>query len=437
MGGIPTEWVDPELKRWATAREVDIVDAINETGSGAAAAVKLGINKSNVNRAVARLKKRAARQEDLAARKAKLVPTMEAVEVTDQYGADGELTSFSVRQRPVAEDTLGRPDRPLPGFAYKQISTLYGRDNEKMLEWQIQSPDTARRWLEIEDAIERRVEAVVPREPAPLPAILGPANMLNQVTIADGHVGALAWDTETASGNWDLNIARETLLTGACWLMDSLPPAEELLLMVLGDFLDSDGYAPLTPASKHLLDVDGRYPKIADVGSDVIEAAVAHGLKRYARVRLVIKPGNHDPQSAWWMRKLFTRIFQNEPRVIVEPSIRPYWAMLFGKTMISSHHGDKATLNELPGIFAADFAETWGKATYRICHTGHLHHKHFIIHSGKELRGMMVYQHPTLAARNAWAADKGLAAARELLGHSYHANGAMVTTLHFTPDLLG
>jgi hypothetical protein len=305
-------------------------------------------------------------------------------------------------------------------------STLRNADGEVVLEWEKTSVSHS-----------RRIEAVTPAMPRPVPDSLGPDNILNQVTIADGHVGALAWDTETGSGNWDLDISRETLLSGACWLMDNLPPARELLLVILGDFTDTDGYLPLTPASKHLLDVDGRYPKIADVGSEVIEAAVNHGLSRYARVRLVIKPGNHDPLSAWWMRKLFARVYENEPRVTVETSIRPYWVMLFGKTMIATHHGDKASLNELPGIFAADFAPQWGQATYRICHTGHMHHKHFIVHSGKELRGMMIYQHPTLAARNAWAADKGLAAARELIGHCYHASGALITTLHFSPELMG
>lgn len=322
-----------------------------------------------------------------------------------------------------------------PGYLMGKVTVQRNAGGEVERTWERQSPDDARD-TEICEALDRRINQITPIKPSPLPNVLGPTNIMNQVTIADGHVGALAWDKETGSGDWDLNIARDTLLTGACWLMDNLPAAEDLLLVILGDFTDTDGYAPLTPASKNLLDVDGRYPKIADVGSDVIEGAVLHGLRRYKRVRLVIKPGNHDPLSAWWMRKLFTRIFEHEPRVTVEQSIRPYWAMLFGKTMISTHHGDKARLGELPGIFAADFAQMWGQATYRICHTGHMHHKHFIVHSGVEERGMMVYQHPTLSARNAWAADKGLAAARELLGHSYHANGAMAQTLHFSPEML-
>jgi hypothetical protein len=321
-----------------------------------------------------------------------------------------------------------------PGYLMGKVTVQRNADGDVERTWERQSPEP--RDAEIVEALDRRIECIAPLEPRLLPDVLGPANILNQVTIADGHVGALAWNKETGSGDWDLNIAKDTLLTGACWLIDNLPAASELVLVILGDFTDTDGYLPLTPASKHVLDVDGRFPKIADVGADVIEAAVIHGLGRYASVRLVIKPGNHDPLSAWWMRKLFTRIFEREPRVTVEQSIRPYWAMLFGKTMIATHHGDKARLGELPGIFAADFAEMWGKATYRICHTGHMHHKHFIVHSGKEERGMMVYQHPTIAARNAWAAEKGLAAARELLGHSYHANGAMAQTLHFSPEML-
>lgn len=311
-----------------------------------------------------------------------------------------------------------------------------GMTGEVERTWERQHPDRDR--LEaINAAIDNKIAGVTPRAPVPAPASLGPSHLLNQVTIADGHVGALAWNPETGSGNWDLDIAHDTILAGACWLMDNLPDASELLLMVLGDFTDTDGYLPLTPASKNVLDVDGRFPKIADVAIAIIEEAIAHALTRYGRVRLVIKPGNHDPLSAHWMRKLFVRIFAAEPRVIVEESLRPYWAHLHGKMMIASHHGDKAKLSELPGIFAADFAELWGKAVYRVCHTGHMHHKHFVVHSGKEARGMMVYQHPTVAARNAWAAEKGLSAARELVGHSYHSAGAMLSTLHFNPELMG
>lgn len=391
--------LDPQLADFAASeRQREYILAVIEHGSNNKAAKALGVSRRTLDKAIDRVRLIAAQRG---------------------YSPDHGMTKLVPQ-----------------GFKVKGVSTLYDADGVQRAQWIKSSAEDERRATEIEDALDRRIEQIKPLKPSSAQKVIGPDQILNQVTIADGHVGALAWNRETGSGDWDLNIARDTLLGGACWLMDNLPSAGELLLCILGDFTDTDGYLPLTPASKHVLDVDGRFPKIADVGSEVIEASVLHGLLRYKRVRLVIKPGNHDPLSAWWMRKLFTRIFENEPRVIVEQSLRPYWAMLFGKTMIATHHGDKAGLNELPTIFAADFAQMWGQATFRICHTGHLHHKHFIVHSGKELRGMMVYQHPTLAARNAWAADKGLAASKELLGHSYHANGAMAQTLHFTPEML-
>lgn len=322
-----------------------------------------------------------------------------------------------------------------PGYLMGKVTVQRDRSGAVERTWERQSP-AADLLEDIDRKIDERLARIEPLPPVPVPDVFGPAHLLNQVTISDGHVGALAWTPETGTPGWDLQIARDTLLSGACWLMDNLPSAETLLLLINGDFTDTDGSVPVTPQSKNILDVDGRFPKISDVAEEIIEQAVLHGLKRYAKVLLVIMPGNHDPNAAMWMRKLFRRIFQNEPRVTVDPSLRHYWAMLFGKTMITAHHGDKARLGELPGIFAADFAPMWGQATYRVCHAGHLHHKDLIFHSGKELRGMLIIQHPTLASRNAWAAEKALAAARELLGHTYHTNGAMVTTLHFSPELM-
>jgi len=131
------------------------------------------------------------------------------------------------------------------------------------------------------------------------------------------------------------------------------------------------------------------------------------------------------------------RAFRDNPRVIVDECIRQYWCMLFGKTLIAAQHGDKAKLEQIPMIFAADFAQQWGVTTYRVCHSGHWHHEKTILSQGRELTGMYMIQHPTMERRNAWAADKGLIAARQLAGHTYHEKGALVTTLNYNPDVFG
>lgn len=323
-----------------------------------------------------------------------------------------------------------------PGYLMGKVTVTRNKHGEVDRTWERMAPE-ADAIKAIENAIDRRIERIKPLPPVKPPKTFGPDNTFNQVSIFDGHIGAHAWGRETGSGNWDLKLAREHLTVSAAWLLDNLPAAQDCLVMIGGDFTEVDGYKPLTPEHGHLLDADGRYPLVFEVAEDVIEATVLHALRRYRHVHLTIRPGNHDKQTAFALRRVFMRVFRENPRVFVDESLREYWAMEFGRTMICCHHGDKARLNDLPGIFASDFAPMWGRTSYRICHSGHWHHEKTVISRGVELTGMTMYQHPTMERRNAWAAGKGLIAARQLVGHSYHVGGALITQLHFNPEIHG
>lgn len=327
-------------------------------------------------------------------------------------------------------------DGVAPGYLMGKVTVQRGPSGEVERTWERQSPEQDA-FAAIEEAIERRAERITPLPEIAAPESFGQESLLNQVSIFDGHIGAHAWGRETGSGNWDLKIARHHLITSACWLLDNLPAAQDCLVLIGGDFTEVDGYKPLTPEHGHLLDADGRYPLIFEVAEEVIEATVCHALKRYRNVTLSIRPGNHDKQTAFSLRRVFMRVFRDNPRVTVDDGLRDYWAMEFGKTMIACHHGDKAKLEALPGIFAADFAPMWGRTTFRVCHSGHWHHEKSLVSRGMERTGMHLYQHPTMERRNAWASGKGLIAARQLAGHSYHIGGGLVTQLHFNPDLHG
>lgn len=406
-----------------------------ERGTLKAAADASGMLRANFHKSLCQVLARAERYDGLKARGITPINGMDVRRVSTQHDKRGRVKQTSVVQTPVNGDV--DPGEPLPGFAYKRISTLSDGQGERLIEWKIQSPEIAGLWQQIEETLERRIErAVSPVSPRPMPAIVGPSQLLSQATIADGHVGALGWRPETGAANWDLKQAHHNLLGGTCFLIDNLPLSQELLLAVIGDYADTDGFLPLTPASKHLLDVDGRFPKIADTAIEIIEAAVAHALLRFAIVRIVFQPGNHDPLTTFWLRRLFARIYKDEPRVIVDQSLRNIWVMEFGKTLVVLTHGDKIPMARLPHVVACDFPEEWGRTTQRFGHTGHLHHEHEIKTVGKERDGMTIYQHPTVSSRNMWAAEKGLSAARQLVGHSYRAEGGLAGKLYFHPDML-
>lgn len=73
----------------------------------------------------------------------------------------------------------------------------------------------------------------------------------------------------------------------------------------------------------------------------------------------------------------------------------------------------------------------WGATTKRYVHTGHRHHV-----EEKEYCGITVVQHPTLAARDAYAARGGWIAERQVTAITYHKLYGRVHTDTVVPEML-
>lgn len=426
----PAPLIDPDFRQYATARQVEIIEAVLQTGSSTAAAELLGINRSNVSRAITAVEARAARLRHLEERRAKLVPSMDATRVTDRYDADGGLEGFSVEQRPASEDGIATPDAPLPGFVYKRISTLYDRASEKTLEWQIQSPERRQLWDMIQHAVEGLRADIVPVAPLAAPTHVL-AHLLTLYTFTDYHVGMLAWHRE-GGADWDVKIAEDLGTRAMQAMVAGAPAADTAVVNIQGDFLHWDGLLAVTPTHGHVLDADSRFGRVVDVAIRLIRRLVALALTKHQNVILMIVEGNHDLASSLWLRKLFAALYEVEPRVTVHDSELPYYAIEWGQTMLGFHHGHLKKNEALPALFAAQFRPMWGRCPKVYIHVGHRHHK-----DEKEHPGCFVIQHPTLAARDAHAARGGWWSERAIKAITYHREFGEAGTLTVTPEMLG
>jgi hypothetical protein len=148
-------------------------------------------------------------------------------------------------------------------------------------------------------------------------------------------------------------------------------------------------------------------------------------------VHLLIIEGNHDEASSIWLRKMFEALYENEPRLTVNDSELPYYVYQHGNVMLAFHHGHKLKNEQLPMLFAAQFPQMWGQTTKRYCHTGHRHHL-----DEKEYSGMTVTQHPTLSARDAYAARGGWIAERAAMAITYHCRAGQYGRVFVSPELL-
>jgi hypothetical protein len=382
--------VDPKLREWATARQCQFLDAIDEHGGLCAAATHLGLAHGTISNALASLKKKAARMG---------------------YSPEHFMT------------------HPVPdGFFLRGTSTYINKDGVVAGQWVKNQIDHDRQ-REIFEAAAAAFAETLPRVSAVAPPAKIDAALCNLIVFTDYHMGQLSWHRE-GGADWDLKIAESLLLSSFVHMVESAPQAAACVLTIQGDFLHSDGLLPLTPAHKNVLDTDGRFSKIVAAAIRVLRRLISHALAKHQAVHLIICEGNHDESGSLWLRHMFAALLENEPRLTVNDSELPFYVHQHGEVMLAFHHGHKVSNEQLPMLFAAQFPKMWGNTVKRYAHCGHRHHV-----DEKEYAGMTVTQHPTLAARDAHSARGGWISERAASLITYHEKYGQVGRTIVCPEM--
>jgi hypothetical protein len=315
------------------------------------------------------------------------------------------------------------------GFQVKGVSTLYGADNTVKAQW-VKSQIDPERQRELIEAALRAMGESIPRErPVPAPKCTT-AGLLNCYVVTDYHLGMLSWHEETGA-DWDTAIAEDLLVRWFERAIRQAPDAHTAVLAQLGDFLHWDGLDAVTPTSKHLLDADGRFPKLVRVAIRALRRVIRLLLAKHERVHLVMAEGNHDPASSIWLREWFAVLLEDDPRVTVDLSPDPYYCVEWGRTALFFHHGHKRKPADIDSVFVAKFREVFGRTKYAYAHMGHMHHV-----DQRETSLMVVEQHQTLAAPDAYAARGGWSSGRSAQVITYGKQSGECGRVRVTPEML-
>lgn len=334
----------------------------------------------------------------------------------------------AVRRRLVANtETEAMP--PPEGQVTAGVSTLYGEDGSVKLQWVKTKTDEEARLRAVEAAIEAMCAEVIPQKPIAAPALSMEA-LCNLYTLTDLHVGMHAWHKESGA-DWDLAIAEQVIKGCFAQMIASSPPAALGIVNQMGDFLHTDSFKAMTPASGHMLDADSRYQKIVEVGVRIMRFVINQALAKHQKVIVTVLDANHDPVGQTWQRVMLSALYENEPRIQIITSPSPFVALQHGKVMLCFHHGHLVKNDKLQGKFSALFPELWGATKRRYCHTGHLHHV-----EEKENDGLFVIRHPTLAAADAYSHRAGYIADRSATSICYHAEFGQVGRQTIVPEML-
>lgn len=366
------------LKYVETESQKEKLEAYIEHGSSRKAAAALGVNKSNVSRAIQTIRKNAIKRG---------------------YDPEHDMT------------------HPVPqGFAVKGVSTYYDEDGKIRGQWVKSHEDKKARI----NALVERLESFEwkPAPIIPLKEESHDSDLCTLLTLTDFHLGMYAYGKETGD-DWNTDMAASEYISAIQEMCDGSPNSETGILNLQGDFLHWDGLEAVTPTGKHQLDADTRFSRLIDTSLDVIMASVEIMLRKFSQVKVIVCEGNHDLVGSMWIRKAIKKIYENNDRVEIDDTDFPFYAHLHGDIMLGFHHGHKVKNGSLPALFSSEprYRSMWGSAAYTYIHTGHYHHSEQMMGEGG---GAIVERHPTLSGKDAYAARGGYHSWRAAHAITYH-----------------
>lgn len=364
---------------------------------------------------------------------------IEKAKIVDQYNNSDDkeaiarlynVHSATIRRWRQKQDLAEKNDHKIPmGMSIKGVSTLYDPDGNVKQEWVKVDRDKQKQ----EQALIAFVEGLKSKiEPAQPIEFKGQVNddLLSLYVLTDYHIGMMAWHKE-GGDNWDLDIAEHLLVKWFKSAINSAPDSKTAVLAELGDFMHFDSLESKTPASGHILDADSRLPKIVTMVIRVLRQVISMLLEKHEHVHFIPAEGNHNEASSVWVRAMFDVFYENEPRVTVDNTHTPYYCYEFGDVSLFFHHGHKKRINNVSEVFAGMFRDVFGRTKFSYGHMGHLHHKEV-----KENSMMIIEQHQTLAAKDAYASRGGYLSNRSASVINYHRNYGEVGRVTISPDML-
>jgi len=384
---------------------------IEHEGNATHAAASLGIARQTLCGAL----KAARKKADTALRPlAPMHPeghTLKGVSVK-RDGA-GNITSQWDKSREDRDDPPAFEPVP-PGHHVSKVSSFIGADGKVIAQW-VQAPqDKVAQENALEVALRESMRTyIVPVEPVTPPEFVD-IDTCAVIPIGDPHIGMLAHAPETGESS-DLKIQERDLLDAMDHLVEGMPRSHTCTIIPLGDNFHADDDNQRTPAHHHKLDVDGRAPKVAKMGVNVFRRLIDRALRRFQIVNVEVVSGNHDVVTSVWLRLALTLIYENEPRVWVNPSPSALRIWEFGLNMFGTCHGDGIKPADMVSVMHAREREIVGRTKFTYGFQGHKHKRE--VH---ERPGGVVEVFRTLVGKDAFAAKYGYESGQEIVGITYH-----------------
>ncbi|GJD31520.1 hypothetical protein PMNALOAF_2779 [Methylobacterium adhaesivum] len=247
----------------------------------------------------------------------------------------------------------------------------------------------------------------------PLPAV-SDADLLTVYPLPDLHLGMHAWGREVGE-SYDLKIAADRAREMSSDLIAQSRPSREAVILGLGDFFHMNDQKNQTPASGHILDVDGRWPKVLKTGIRLAMDMIELAAQKHERVTVRFLPGNHDPDATAALTAALAIFYERNPRITVDDDPSLVFYHRFGRVLLGATHGHTMKPERMAMMLAEDRPVDWGECHHKAVFFGHIHHE-----TAREVGTVRVESFNTIAGKDAYAHGGGYRSGKALNALTYH-----------------
>lgn len=226
---------------------------------------------------------------------------------------------------------------------------------------------------------------------------------LLEVSIADLHLGKLAWDGDSGD-TYNKDIAKRRffeVIDDAIYKTKTYD-FEKIVFVWSNDFFHYDTLNVTTTGGTRQ-DTDMKIAEMYQMGIEMLVSGIDKLVDFYkCPLETFYVGSNHDQMLSYFATQNLAAWYRNDSNVIVntDPKIRKY--IEFGKCLIQFSHGH-AEGKRIGQVMPVEEAEAWGRTLYREVHAGHFHSER----TKTEDNGIIVRYLGSPAGTDTWHYGKG------------------------------
>ncbi len=253
-------------------------------------------------------------------------------------------------------------------------------------------------------------------------------NTLVEINIPDLHLGRYSWEEETGH-TYDVETAAEEWLKAHEYFYTMYEDIDiDTIVMPIGsDFFNVDSLNNTTTRGTPQNE-DGSYMRSFNIGLEACVQAIDLW-RTLARVKIIIVPGNHDTQRAFYLGSNLKSWYRRDKDVDIDnsPTSRKY--IVFGRNLIGFTHGKKDH-KRLPTVFQKEMRPVLSQCDVVEWHIGHIHQEKLIeSHGNCTIRTV-----PSLAYESSWEKASGYSSMRQAFGFLWDRDRGLLEIKYYTPE---